>query len=231
MPWDSSLPDGDISIALGDDAIRANNVALEAALDLEHVFATGGDQHGRHKFTLDTPANIAALGSLVAGAIAFDNSTRNPAMVMRVYDGTTWQYVHSRDPSNPVAYIFETQEWTRPQNMQWQDVTPGAGSPNTVAIDMALQPFKAVTITADTEIQLPTNQPSTGFTQTVMLQVTNSGAGHTISWATGADNYVAPNGVTPIYDNSDGAINIFQITRLRNGDDFLVTSAISVGTF
>lgn len=236
MAWDATLPDGDISIALGDDAIRANNSALETALDLEHRFATGGGaagQSGRHTFTYDDETAIAALANVAAGSIAFsDDAIAAERPVLRIYDGSVWRYLNPYDPDHITPYINESQSWTRPQNMQWQDVTPGAGSPNTVAIDMALQPFKAVTISADTEIQVPTNQPTAGYSQTVVLQVTNSGAGHVITWASGGgDQYVSSSGIAPIYDDSDGAVNIFQITRLRNNNDFLVTSVLNVGSF
>lgn len=48
MAWDKSLPAGTKKIRLSDDDIRANNVALEAALSEGHDFNTGGSQTGKH---------------------------------------------------------------------------------------------------------------------------------------------------------------------------------------
>lgn len=224
MPWDSSLPDGDISIALGDDAIRANNVAIEAALTLEHRFATGGNQSGRHVFVTDTAANIAALADVADGSIAFDTDTLGASRpVLRVYDGSTWNYAQPGDPSNPVAYVDEVNNWDGTNNFLWQSVTPGAGSPDTLAINLAESGYKYATITGDTEVQNPSNFVA-GYASTVLLQITNSGAGHTLTW----DNvYHSSYGIAPIFDPADGAINYFSLTRMQTGN-VLVTAIPSI---
>ena len=46
--WNKALPADNTVFRVADDAIRANNDAIEAAFDAEHVFATGGTQTGVH---------------------------------------------------------------------------------------------------------------------------------------------------------------------------------------
>jgi hypothetical protein len=48
MTWDKDKPQGSTKIRYGDDAIRANNAALESAFSEGHEFATGGNQTGKH---------------------------------------------------------------------------------------------------------------------------------------------------------------------------------------
>jgi len=69
MVWDKEKPQGNQKIRLSDDEIRANNAALEAAIDLDHDFTTGGTQTGEHhKVTLQKqetdPSEEADKGKL-----------------------------------------------------------------------------------------------------------------------------------------------------------------------
>ena len=47
MTWDKDLPSGGQKFNVGDDAVRANNAALETAIGNEHDFSTGSTQTWR----------------------------------------------------------------------------------------------------------------------------------------------------------------------------------------
>ena len=224
MAWDKTLPDGTLSIAQGDDDIRENNDSLEIALDLEHRFTTGGNQSGRHVFYYGTSAGVAGLADVDDGSIAFEESSRgagNP--VLRVREGGVWRQL---DVAQDVARLDEANDWSAPNNFEWVSVTPAAGTPDTLAVDLTLSSYKYATISGDTEISNPSGAVA-GYAQNVLLQITNSGAGHTITWGSA---YRAPNGVAPIYDDSDAAVNIFSLTILQTGG-VLVTTAMDVSSF
>jgi len=58
MVWDKDKPAGNQKLRLADDDLRANNAALEAAIDEDHDFTTGGTQTGEHhKVTLQKQAS------------------------------------------------------------------------------------------------------------------------------------------------------------------------------
>ncbi len=66
MAWDKTRPDGSIvAVSQADDLIRENNDSLETAMDVEHAFATGGTQTGRHQFGFGTVAARDAIADLL----------------------------------------------------------------------------------------------------------------------------------------------------------------------
>lgn len=63
--WDPAKPAGSDALSVSDDFIRANNVALEAALTQDHEFSNGGTNSGKHQQVLfDAP--ISTPGSVDA---------------------------------------------------------------------------------------------------------------------------------------------------------------------
>lgn len=63
--WDKAKPAGSTPLKTADDQIRANNDAIEAALDQDHDFTTGSTQTGKHqqvtfKAPLGTKPSLAA---------------------------------------------------------------------------------------------------------------------------------------------------------------------------
>lgn len=63
--WDQAKPAGGDALRDSDDAIRANNTALESAIGQDHEFSTLGTNSGKHiQVTFD--ANLAAAPTTVA---------------------------------------------------------------------------------------------------------------------------------------------------------------------
>jgi len=224
MAWTKTLPDGDQSIGIGDDAIRDNNDQLEAALDLEHRFATGGNQTGRHKFFVGTPTQIDALTNAVEGSIAFDDDTlAADRPTLWVYDGSAW---NTLDIDQAIGRLDEEGDWTAPQSTQWVSVAVGGGL---LPINMNLSACKYATLPASstTTIQGPSNAPTSGYSQSVILQLTNGGVDCVLAWDT---QYRASQGVEPLFDASSGAVNYYFLTVMQTGA-VLVTAVPNVGTF
>lgn len=71
MSWDKDKPAATTSLKQSNPQILANNAAIEAALDQDHDFTTGGTQTGKHnKVTLIETANLGtgAEGVPILGA-------------------------------------------------------------------------------------------------------------------------------------------------------------------
>ena len=221
MAWDKDLPDGGVSIAQGDDAIRANNAAAETALDFEHEFATGGVQTGRHKFQLATKATIDALTDpTVDGALAFASDQR-PTAVPMYFDLTSGNWLFLDIGTGDVARIDEAGSWTKIQSTLWESITPAGGD---LALDLAKSATQYATISTNITITNPVS-PVSSHASSVMFMITMSGAGNVISWDT---EYVAELSVAPLYTDADGDVNVFLITRLQDGT-YLVSSLVNVG--
>jgi len=220
MAWDKNLPDGAVNIAQGDDAIRANNTAIEAAMDFEHEFATGGVVTGRHKFQLATKATIDALTDpTVDGALALASDPRPNASLV-YFDLTSGDWLYVDVGTGDVARIDEIGSWTKMQSSLWDSVTPSGGF---LAVNLAESPSKYATITTDITFSNPIN-PVASHSSNVMFMVTWSGAGHTVSWGS---EYVSSNGTAIPYSTGSGDITVFYMSRLQDGNT-LVTSLSDV---
>ena len=83
--WDKTLPSGSKDYDLGDDDIRTNNTAIEAALDQDHDFATGSTQTGKHNMvSLIETANLGTgaedqVAQSSSGYLSRDGADRRPA--------------------------------------------------------------------------------------------------------------------------------------------------------
>lgn len=224
MSWDKNLPNGGLDIGLGDNAIRANNTAIETALGAEHEFSTGGTNAGRHKFVSGNTAARDAITTWVSGSIFFNTEVRSSAICIQRYNGTTWDNLDLFQTTLP--RLNEQSLFTVCQVATWASITPGAGSPDTLAIDLALSPMKYATIVGDTIISNPTNAVASNGTN-VILDLTMSGAGHVITWG---DKYRSANAITPVIASASGAKTRVYISSMQDGN-YLVSTAPNIGDF
>lgn len=224
MAWDKDLPNGSANIAQGDNAIRANNAAIESALGQEHEFSTGGTNAGRHKFGSGNNAARDAITTWVAGSIWFNTEVRSGSICVQRYSGSAW--VNQDVFQSSLPRVNEQSPYTVTQWGTWASVTPAAGTPDTLAVDLALSPYKYATIVGDTLISNPTNALASNGT-TVLLQLTMSGAGHVITWG---NNYRSVGGLDPVVANGSGQITLVYIQSTQAGT-YLVTTAPNVAAF
>lgn len=211
MAWDKTLPNGSANIAQGDNAIRDNNQAIETALGQEHEFSTGGTNAGRHKFVSGNAAAQSAITTWQNGSLFFRTDLRTGNIVLQRYSGSAWVSVDVYQLDIPRT--DEQSPYTVTQWGTWAPVTPGAGSPDTLAIDLALSAYKYATIVGDTIISNPTNALAANGT-TCLLFLTMSGAGHVITWG---NNYRTPGGVTPAISAGSGAKTLVYIQSCQDG--------------
>ena len=73
MAWYKNLPSGAAPVRDGDDAIRANNLALETAIGQDHEFSAGGTNSGKHKkLTLEEQSGDQTTGANEMGLYCKD---------------------------------------------------------------------------------------------------------------------------------------------------------------
>jgi len=118
MVWDKDIPTGASFVSQGDNTIRANNAANEAAVDLEHYFATGGTQDGRHKIGIgNDAARDFAIPSPLDGNIWLNTKdySANGWMILQVYyaTGVAWKDTGYLDAN--VAELDTAQVWSAGQ--------------------------------------------------------------------------------------------------------------------
>lgn len=170
MAWDKSQPDGSVLTAnLVDDRIVENNKALEAALDAEHVFATGSTQHGRHKFGVGVVAARDGISQLLHnGAIWFitDNGSGNGGLgeivdgnaILSVYDGPNSRWIHV-----DARMLLEVRNaWLKSQHGYYETLSIVGTPVGTVASDWANTNFFKLNATSDFTLSNPTNMPTDG---------------------------------------------------------------------
>lgn len=211
MAWDKNLPAGGADIAQGDNVIRDNNAAIETALGQEHEFSTGGVNAGRHKFGSGDNAARDAITTWVAGSIWFNTEVRSGSICVQRWSGSAWVNVDVFQSSLPRTN--ERSPYTVTQWGTWASVTPAAGTPDTLAIDLSLSPYKYATIVGDTLISNPTNALASNGT-TCLLFLTMSGSGHVITWG---NNYRTPLGVTPAIASTSGFKTLVYIQSCQDG--------------
>lgn len=195
MSWDKTNPGGSTSFAQSDDEIRNNNDAIETAVDAEHRFATGGNQSGRHEFEADTTTNLGGVSDVPddgwLGWSTDERSGRHTLMTTRSGSVEPADVEPVDGSSNPtLPRVNDRSKFTVCQFAEWEEVTPGAGTPNTLAVDLTGSPLKYATITADTEIQTPTGSIS-GHGTVVTLDLVMSGGAWDITFTS---NYKAVGG-------------------------------------
>lgn len=218
MAWDKDLPNGSVNIAQGDNAIRDNNTAIETALGQEHEFSTGGTNAGRHKFVSGNTAARDAITTWVDGSVFFNTEVRSGAICIQRYNGSSW--VNLDIFSTTIPRLNEQSIYTVTQVATWAQVTPGAGSPDTLAVDLALSPRKYATIVGDTIISNPTNAIASNGSD-VILELTMSGSGHVITFGS---HYVSMGGIAPVVSSANGSKTRLYISSMQTASSYLVSS-------
>lgn len=229
MVWDPNLPDEDQDIAQGPIDIKANNAALETGIGAEHRFADGGNQSGTHTFNTDTTANLDLLSDSAEGRIGFSTDEISGKHVLMFHDGADFEPADVNPgnvPRTDSTNVFEKPNWTDEYDATGDLVS---GSPDTLTIDLANATFQSVTLTNDTLIDGVTNDQS-GKLTTILLEITQGGAGgHAVTWDTPA-TFVAPNGVGPIIEGTAGYLSLVQMTKNSAGT-WIVTSLPKLAGF
>lgn len=149
MAWNKDLPSGTVALNLGDDAIRANNYAIEAAFGQEHEFTTGSTQSGYHTFLHDTEANIAATYT-ASGAFAFaTDATGYTDPVPYFYDGTSWYHGLTEET------LTIPNDWTAGQYCSTNTLTSGAN----IASDLEDSQMFYLDLSHNGQLDNPDNTP------------------------------------------------------------------------
>lgn len=222
MVWNKNSPVGTDKVRTVDDTMRSNQDAIETAIFAEHVFATGGDQTGRHKFGVGTTSARDALASQwVNGSIWFNTDLVSGFIVLQVYNSSSWVNVDVR--STGIPRLDAANIWTRGQSATWATSSPTTTfTPNFGGV----YPNK-ITLTGDISIVNPTNKPVAGTYYTYTLEVVQDAAGgHTItSW--GSD-YIFPNSVSIPVSSAANARSMVYMTLLNDGK-VLVGTELNLG--
>lgn len=227
MPFDKNLPSGGDKAKLLDDTTRANFAALEAALTVEHDFTTGSTQSGRHKFGIGNTASRDAQTGMVTGSIWFNTGLRVGGLVMQVKLGSLWFDLDVYQPAT-IPRINEQIPFLVTQWSNWTQVTPIAGSPNTLTVNLGTVQagaLKYATITADTKLSNPSNAVAAAGT-TCIFDITIGGSGgYNFTFDT---LYRAANGLKPIVSSVVGSRTRLYIESMQDGT-YLVSSKPAIG--
>lgn len=227
MAFDKTLPSGSANIALGDDAIRANNEALDDALKLEHRFTTGGNQSGVHVFITDTTTNLDLLPNRVdvPGSIGFSSSERTAANpVLMYHDGTSFvpaDVSPGNIPRTDAQNVYENTNWADVVSVT-ADIVAGE-----LDIDLDAASYKTATVTSDLAIKDVTNDIADDVT-VVFLELTMSGGPWAVTFGGGTTVWQAAFGVAPYISPNDGDINVLQLVKLATGK-WLATAFAQIG--
>ena len=233
MAFDKTLPDGDASIGIGDNVIRDNNEALDAGLNLEHYFTTGGNQEMRHRFARDTlVARDAPAVAWQDGSIFFRTDLRTGRLVIQVYDVGAWENVDI-EPMDSATSLIPTlprldskSDFIACQYATWLSVPPTVGGPgDQIAMDFATSPLKYSTLDDDTEVVNPTNEESGKGTTVILALLQDGTGGRTVTWQS---EYRTAGGETPVVDESPNANTLCYITSLQFDNQYLVTTVPNI---
>lgn len=206
MVWQKTRPAGNVALRQSDNNLRENAEALEAALDLEHFFETGGQQDGRHRFAPeDDTARAVSISSPEEGNIHIndgtDHESGNP--YLEVYTSSAWA---SLDVDiSEVARTDVSKTWTEAQVATYEMLTPAAGS---IAWDYTDASVFKVTLSAGTLTAYTLASPTTTVPANAggvwLFEVTQGGsADHTLAF--GAD-FVPEFGAQPVIQTGASAI-------------------------
>jgi hypothetical protein len=235
-PFDSTKPDGGLPIALGDDAIRDNGLAIMRALQGEHDFidASTNEQSGKHSFQIDSDQEIFDVpkaGPPLVGSIAFSTDRRTGWNVLVVWDGAEWVSADINPLTDPeglptLPRLGENHNWTKSQNATWGLQTLGAGTGpggvDLLTMDFSDSPYKRVSITADTFIADPIGLPTVGDGVVVNLDIAMDATGlHTITFDA---SYRAQGGLVQISTEASSKTMLSLMVLLSQTPEVLVTS-------
>lgn len=235
MVWDKNIPIGTSFLSIGDDIIRDNQAAAEAAIDLEHYFQTGGVQTGRHKFPRGTSTgggNDRDTDPVAwqDGSLFLANDVRSGKHVVELYNGGAWDRLDvdpldgSGDPTLPRT--SERSLFKTCQHANWDVITATGSVPALLTIDYSGSPYKRHVITQDTQIQAPINVVA-GKASTVELELVQDGVGnHAVSFV--GSTFYAVGGTSPIIAIAANSPTTLYITARSDGT-FRVSSEPGLG--
>lgn len=195
---------------------RAYRAMMKALITVEHDPA-----EGRHKFGFGTTAVRDAITTWVNGSIFFNSELSSFGFVPQIRAGGLWLNVY---PDSNYANITAANVWAGGQYVTPVSVTPGAGSPNTLAVSAATSSYKYATISADTILSNPVSYTS-GKATSIDFEITQNGTG---GYAlTFGSSYRFPGGVAPTIAQGAGEKTLLNL-RWMVGDVWLVTIAADV---
>jgi hypothetical protein len=222
MAWNKNLPDGGIDAAQLDNDVRTNNSAIESAIDLEHYFATGSTQHGRHKFGRGTQADRTALSNVADGMLYFVTDLVTGKIVPTIRDAAAWVSLTVYDAL--IARLDVKNQWTKPQYATWELITMSAGN---LAVDYDKSPRQYANISANVTITNPVNDvAANGATIELDLTITGAG-GWTVTWG---NLYRSANSMKPVIAAVTGNKTKVFITGQQDGT-YLVATQPNIGAF
>jgi hypothetical protein len=201
MVWDKNQTLGSIPRNLFDDKVRENNTALETAVDAEHYFATGGVQHGRHKFGVGTEAIRNAIGDLTTGALWVATGLGSDAQLQVRWQDTA---IPGDDWVTVALELLELRNvWTKPQETAYVFIPTGpAPTP-----DLSLGPAFVVQGDQTIAIGTPLNLPAAGNALSFTIEIVVTGAGlFPLSFS---GQYRFPSGQAPTTTSATGISDRF----------------------
>lgn len=221
MAWNKDSPQGAVLTAnLIDDAVRENNAQLETALDTEHRFATGGAQHGRHRFGFGTSATRDAIADLLhQGAIFFledDGSGTIPdghvELAVRDQVNTRWVLASGR------MLLELASAWSKAQNGYHTVLSIVS---NAAASDWSASNFFSLTATQNFTLSNPSNLPadSAGGLKaggTWIYEITQDGGGSRLM--TLGSLFKTQFGVALTLSTDPGAVDLLVCTLRTDGN-------------
>ncbi len=196
---------------------RSFRTDVKAMLEIEHDTV-----EGRHKFGTGNDAARDAITTWKIGSLWF-NTGESPAYIQRVVSvgPVVWENVDARAG---IPHLAEQSDFTVAQFATYETITPGAGSPDTCAIDLSTSAYKRVTLVGDTIISNPTNvlTPGTNKGTTIALDIVQDGLGPwVITWGT---NYLSAGGAKPNVPEVASSTSLVYIRKLHGATAFVVTT-------
>lgn len=214
--FDESAPADTASIPGFPSNERSHRAAVKGMVNVEH-----DSDDGRHKFGQGDATARDAISTWVDGSIWLQ--TLGSYYQLMTKNTTLGGWIEVIPPSR-YANRDAAGEWSLYQYSSATAITPGGGSPNTIAIVAAGKPHRTVTLTANSKLSNPTAF-TTSVSTTITLEVTQDGTG---GWTLEFDtSYAFPGGAPPVIASAAGAMSFLSLTRTVSGL-WLVTCAPDV---
>lgn len=184
---------------------RAFRTATKGAINVEHDPA-----EGRHKFAYGDATARNAISTWVNGSLYLLEEDIYYRPQIRV-GGVFLDVV----PPSRYANRDGFGQWSAQQYASVTTITPGGGSPNTIALPVNAAPHRRVTLTANSILSNPTGFPGS-ISATITLEVLQDGTGNrTLTYDT---IFRSQGGITPSIALTANAVSLLILTRLYNGD-------------
>lgn len=219
IAWDESNPTDTYQIPSYPANARAQRAAVKAAFGIEHDSALG-----RHKFGYGDAAARNAITDWVSGSVWFLEIDAGVSYKKQVRVGASWLDVV---PPSQYANRNESAGWGVPQYASTVIITPGAGTPNTIAVSGIASAHRKVTLTANSKL----SNPGAGFpvlaSTMVTIEVHQDGTGgRTLVFDS---NYVFPGRTVPSISLAASSISLLTLVLLHSGS-WIASCAPDLGT-